>query len=314
MTGKAEPKVSVIMNCLNGEKYLRQALDSVYAQTFTDWEVIFWEDRDSVDKSGEIAESYGSKVRRFKAEEKLPLYGARNRAIEKAKGRYIAILDCDDIWMSTKLEEQIELFEKDKEVKLVCCDTVLFNERGEEKRLFGFKRPARGRVFEEILVNNFITTSSAVFFRDALPGKAPFDDRLHMSGDYDAWLKISQRWKIDYVDKPLAKYRVHSESITWTEGRRLNTVELGIIVSNLEKAIDNFSEKYPEGKRLLLRRQNVQKALSDWEKDHNSSARRLIKPYLCDGKTYLALYLLMYLPYRRAYHWCYGIYNKNLIA
>ena len=68
------PTVSVIMNCLNGEKFLREALDSVFAQTYEDWEIIFWEDVDSSDSSGEIAKSYGTKVRHFKADKKLPLH------------------------------------------------------------------------------------------------------------------------------------------------------------------------------------------------------------------------------------------------
>lgn len=314
MDGPAHPEVSIIMNCRNAEKYIGEALDSVFDQTFTGWEVIFWEDLDSNDKSGEIARSYGSRIRCFKAAQKLPLYGARNLAIEKARGRHIAILDCDDIWMRTKLEEQMELFEKDAETGLVCCDTIIFNELGKEKRLFEFKRPARGRAFKELLVSNFITTSSAVFSRAAFSGDAPFDGRLHMSGDYDAWLRISRRWKIDYVDKPLVRYRVHSKSITWTEGRQLNAVELGIIAENLKSGDEGLEEKFPEGMRLLLRRRDVQKALTEWEAGNNLSARRRIRPYAFDGAEYLALYLLMYLPYRHAYHWCYRAYNRNIMA
>ncbi len=128
------PTVSVIMNCLNCEKYLREAIDSVFAQTYEDWEIIFWEDKASKDGSENIATSYGRKLRYFRSDVSLPLYGSRNLAVQQARGKYIAILDCDDIWLPTKLEEQIPLLERDDKVGLVYSDIILFNEKGKEKR------------------------------------------------------------------------------------------------------------------------------------------------------------------------------------
>ena len=95
------PAVSVIMNCLNAEPYLREAIDSVVAQTYPDWEIIFW-DNASRDASGAIAKSYGERVRYFRGETTVPLGEARNLAIAEAKGRYLAILDCDDVWLPEK--------------------------------------------------------------------------------------------------------------------------------------------------------------------------------------------------------------------
>ena len=83
------PKVSIIMNCLNGEEYLRQALDSVFGQTYDDWEIIFW-DNASTDKSAAIASSYGERVRYFKSSVTHPLGKARNLAIKEAMGDFIA--------------------------------------------------------------------------------------------------------------------------------------------------------------------------------------------------------------------------------
>ena len=154
------PTVSVIMNCLNCEKYLREAIDSVFAQTYEDWEIIFWEDAASKDDSEEIARSYGSKLRYFRSDVSLPLYGSRNLAVQKARGKYIAILDCDDMWVPTKLEEQIPLLEQDEDVGLVYSDCYLFNESRKEKRSFEFKKPYRGNVFSELLFENFIGLSA----------------------------------------------------------------------------------------------------------------------------------------------------------
>ena len=124
------PTVSIIMNCLNGERYLRQAIDSVFNQTYKDWEIIFW-DNGSTDTSAEIAKSYGERVRYFRSKKTYPLGKARNLCMAKSEAEYIAFLDCDDIWLPQKLEKQIPLFEKDPEVALVFSDAIYFNESGD---------------------------------------------------------------------------------------------------------------------------------------------------------------------------------------
>ena len=110
--------VSVIMNCFNGEKYLRKALDSALSQTYSNWELIFW-DNQSSDQSVEIFRSYDDP--RFKycyAPKHTLLYEARNYAITRSQGEFVAFLDVDDWWDPEKLAKQISLFE-DPEVGLV---------------------------------------------------------------------------------------------------------------------------------------------------------------------------------------------------
>lgn len=105
------PKVSVIMNCYNGERYLREAIDSVFAQTFADWEIIFW-DNVSTDGSAEIAHSYkDERFRYFRAERNVPLGAARKLAMEQACGEWIGFLDTDDFWLPQKLERQLQVLD-----------------------------------------------------------------------------------------------------------------------------------------------------------------------------------------------------------
>lgn len=309
------PAVSVIMNCLNGEKYLREAIDSVFAQTYEDWELIFWEDKDSTDSSGKIAKSYGNKLRHFKADEKLPLYGARNRAIEKAHGKYIAILDCDDIWLPSKLEKQIPILEKQSNVGLVYSDCIVFNEKGKKKRFFNIVRPERGMVFQKLLLSNFINTQTAVIRRSALESLGTFfDGRLHMSGDYDAYLRISHDWILDYVDEPLAGYRVHGSSMTTKDGRRLLANEIGLTMENLKKDIPDFRHRYTEGYNFLERRKNVQLGLLDWESGDKKLARQRVKRHARSSFAHMALYFLMLFPYKYVFNTFFRVYNKNLLA
>ena len=112
------PKVTVIMNCYNSAEHLREAMDSVFRQSWPDWEIVFW-DNCSTDDSAAIAQSYGEKVRYFLAEKTVPLGAARNLAIAKAEGSLLAFLDCDDEWLSTKLEKQVMLFNANPRLGLV---------------------------------------------------------------------------------------------------------------------------------------------------------------------------------------------------
>ncbi len=309
------PTVSVIMNCLNCEKYLREAMDSVFAQTYEDWEIIFWEDNASKDNSENIAKSYGHKLRYFRSDVSLPLYGSRNLAVQKARGKYIAILDCDDIWLPTKLEEQIPLLERDDKVGLVYSDIILFNEKGKEKRSFEFKKPYRGNVFSELLFENFINTQTVLIRKEAFDSLDNFfDGRLIMSGDYDACLRISYGWKVDYVDKPLARYRVHRNSKSWKDGRKLTTIELDLIMENLKKIVCEFEDKYSVGVRSLKRRRDVQLSLLDWENGEKKKARKRLRAYIHDSMSHFILYFLMYLPYRYVFNPCYRMYTKNIMA
>ena len=99
--------VSVIMNCYNGEEYLREAIDSIYAQTYQNWEIIFW-DNASTDNSASIAKSYDERVRYHLASETTSLGEARDFALNRVGGEYIAFLDTDDCYLPDKLELQIK--------------------------------------------------------------------------------------------------------------------------------------------------------------------------------------------------------------
>jgi len=308
------PKVSVIMNCYNSEKYLKEAIGSVYTQTYQNWEIIFW-DNASTDSSAEITRSYDDKLKYFRGEKTVPLYAARNYALKEARGEYIAILDCDDLWLPTKLEEQIPVLEKNEEIGLVYSDAFLFNEKGKVKQSFESKEPFRGNIFSELLFCSFINTQTVVIRRNTLDGLDYwFDDRLTMVGDLDTYLRISYKWKVDYVDKPLARVRVHKNSKSQRDGRELISVELDFIIENLKQMVCGFEEKHFEGVRALRRFRDVQLSLMDWKRGDKREARRRLNIYIYDGVYYLILSLLMYLPYRYAYYICRRLYTKEIAA
>ncbi len=207
------PLVSIIMNCHNGGKYLSPALDSVYQQTLKDYEIIFWDNKSS-DNSGEIALSYGEPLRYFQGKEFLPLGAARNAAIEKAKGKYIAFLDCDDIWLPEKLEKQAKLLESNKRLGLVYSDSYVIDSDGDlrENTCFYGKKPARGNAFNELFQFNFIPMLTVIIRREVLNKVGAFNPKYEIAEEYDLWLRIAECYPIDFIEQPLAKFRVHGES------------------------------------------------------------------------------------------------------
>jgi len=107
---KKLPLVSIVINCLDGEKYLDYAIKSVIQQNYKNWELIFF-DNNSKDKSNLIVKKYREKrIKYFKSNKTHTLYKARNLAIQKCKGEFICFLDVDDWWQKNKIKKQISIF------------------------------------------------------------------------------------------------------------------------------------------------------------------------------------------------------------
>ena len=203
------PAVSVIMNCLNCAADLPAALASVRGQTFQDLEIVFW-DNGSTDESGAIAQAYGPGLRYVRGERTVPLGAARNLALAEARGRYVAFLECDDLWRPTKLEKQVALFAAHARGGLGCTDTEIVEGGRVLSRVFAQCAPGRGRVFGELMARQWISMSSAMVRREALDGLAGgtagetgagagrwFDESLNVCEEADLFYRIAHDWELD---------------------------------------------------------------------------------------------------------------------
>ena len=129
------PLVSIIMNCHNGEKFLRQSIKSVLHQSYKNWELIFY-DNCSSDNSKQIIKNFKDKrIKYLHSKIFLNLYHARNKAIQNTKGKYITFLDTDDWWEKNKLKKQIDFVKKIKDVK-TFIPIALFIIRNKKKNCF----------------------------------------------------------------------------------------------------------------------------------------------------------------------------------
>ena len=296
-TGSAQaPAVSVIINCYNEAKHLPETLDSVFAQTFQDWEIIFW-DNASTDGSSEIASSYGDRVRRFRSDTMVPLGRARKLAYDQSCGKYVAILDADDIWLPQKLERQVQLFESEPGLGMTYCDATYFDDDGDRLRLFALTRPHRGHVFGQLIAKNFIFSSSMMFSREALHylGRA-FDDRFSRAQDYDLSLRMAYHYPVDYIDAPLLRWRMSEpEDKPWKKSLVSRAEE---VQSSLEALLDSYPDirnNYQTELRSFYKNLDYGLGVVAWRNENRHEARSYLYRHLSDKKfalVYLCTFLM----------------------
>lgn len=213
-----QPLVSVIMNCLNCQKYLREALDSVVAQTYPQWEIIFWDDA-SIDDSAAIAQSYDVRLRYFREEKTVPLGAARDHAVAQAQGEYVALLDCDDVWLPHKLAVQVQMAEARPDLGMVFADCFFIDAEG---RTLGtwfskYPPPEDEDVLRRLLTGrNFIPCLSVLMRTAAVRKVGGFDHTFRYSEEYDLFLRLALEYPVAHIAEPLAKYRLHAGNITGT--------------------------------------------------------------------------------------------------
>ena len=209
------PKVSINLCCYNSEKYLEETLQSIFTQTFTDWELVIVNDG-STDSTEEIIKRYSRNGRRivYRYQPNAGLGNARNKATQLSSGEYLAFIDHDDLWMPEKLEAQIKLFEQNPTLGLVYCDGYTIDSLGNLIIQYSSKHPlARGNIFNQLVRNSFIPPASAVIKRSVFNEVGPFP-AFQTAEEYDLFLKITYQYPADFVAAPLFKYRSHEDNFS----------------------------------------------------------------------------------------------------
>ena len=209
------------MNCFNGEVFLRQAIESVFAQTYPNWELIFW-DNQSTDSSAQIFQAHNdSRCHYYYAPRHAVLGIARKMAIAKAKGEWIAFLDCDDVWLSHKLESQVQIIleeSKNGNLGLVYGRTDFFDDRGQNGPLiprYHNKPLPEGRVLDALLTEeNFISLVSTMVLKKAYDELGDIPDDYQNGFDYYIFAGIAARYQVRAVQQVCCRYRVHANNLT----------------------------------------------------------------------------------------------------
>jgi len=253
-----KPKISVIMPVLNGERYIGEAIESIVAQTYRDYELIVVNDG-STDGTCEQVNRFAERIP-IKIIHHASCQGiARsiNDGIRASSGEFIAFLDHDDLWFPNFLETQFAYLQAHPDVGMVHSDFQTIDPTGEilEASVSACRGRTRasGDVFPNLFMDSFIVGNSVLIRKECFERLGLIDEVLRW-GDYHMWLRIARHYKVDYVAKVLTKYRQHPTQQTRDfSGENPHDDSVGL------KAIRSILELYPEvrqelGERVICQR------------------------------------------------------------
>lgn len=223
-------KISIIVPVFNGEKFLSRAIDSVLNQkTQYEYEILIVNDC-STDNTQMIIDNYtmlNKNIKSLKNEENIGVNESRNKAIMESEGELIAFLDADDVWYENKIEKQVEVFKKYKNISLCFSDFSIYNEDDKYicdnfqywkffKMTINKRKDVQVRkdIFSSIIKENVIGTSCVMVRKDKLLKTDMFRSELGYSQDWDLWLKLAVNNTFAFINEPLMKYYMMSDSIT----------------------------------------------------------------------------------------------------
>ena len=214
---EAKPTVSVIIPAYKVAPFIRETLDSVFAQSFTDFEVIVIND-DSPDTAEleEALKNYGSAIVYLKQPNK-GAGAARNFGLRVARGEFVAFLDGDDVWLPEFLAEQLRLIRSGKGYELAYADSINFGEGVSEEATNMASNPSHGEVtFVKLLRGECnVATSTVLALREPIMRVGCFDERFKNSQDFDLWLRLAKdaKARMTYQRKVLVRRRIYPGSL-----------------------------------------------------------------------------------------------------
>jgi len=240
----------VILPCYNGSRWISQAVESVLAQTYKDFELLVIDDG-STDNSGEIVSSYFYDERvRYIYQENKGFSGAINRGIRESEGEFIGFIGQDDLWLPNKLELQMRYFSKHPDVDLVHSSYFAINSEG---RIIGIKNveipkaSSRKELIERLFLGNFIGFETVLVRKRCFDEVGLFDERMIGYSDHDMWLRMAGRFNImGYIETPLIKKRIHELQLSKVKAEDVLRDEFLLV----KKAID----QYPFLKKVLRKK------------------------------------------------------------
>ena len=211
----SEPLISVVIPAHNAEKYLAEALESVRAQTFPDYEIIVIDDG-STDRTAELASSYSGVF--LLQQSNRGEAGARNTGIRAARGKYVAFLDADDVWLPSKLEKQAAHLLRHPRTAWIYTDALVFDGPARHAicRIGERIRLHEGEILRPLLLRCFIPSATPVVTKTALTEAGLFDEskQKRMGVDWNMWLRIAERHSAALINEPLAMIRLHARNIS----------------------------------------------------------------------------------------------------
>jgi len=234
-----KPTVSVIIPTYNRAHLIGRAIKSVLNQTYQDFELIIIDDG-STDDTEDIIRQFQEKDKRIKYVKHDKNKGgsaARNTGIKAAKGEYIAFLDSDDEWLLEKLKRQMKVFKNtSSEIGVVYTGIISINEISEDTNIQYNIPKKRGWIYEDLLAENCVGTTSTVLIKKKCFEKSGlFDESLPGCQDWEMWIRIAKEYQFNFIKDPLIRYHIHNNRITMDLENKIKAKTI---------VINKFSEEF----------------------------------------------------------------------
>ena len=294
MNNNKSPLVSFVVNCYNGDVYLKSCLSSILDQTYSNWELIFW-DNASTDKSEEIFKSYKNpRFKYFRSKENVSLGQARNWAVNECKGEYIAFLDVDDEWFPEKTTIQVNAMLQDNYVLCYAGINSIIEESGKSK--VDIPKFCSGYIFRDNLLQFEINLPTAMIYKKALKSKKlNFDRNIKASEEYCLFMQLIYNEKVCVINDSLATYLIRGDSLTvecisyWSYERRYT--------------LDKIKHKFPDSLLTYKKEYLEAYARADFydiryfmHMNNIDAARKAIKKIMFISWKYFITYIILLFP------------------
>ena len=233
---KSNNLVSIIMTCYNGEPFLYEALKSIINQTYSNWELIFYDNK-SIDKSEKIIKDFKDKrIKYFKSNKLVNLGTIRKLAFNECKGKFISFLDVDDYWTKFKLQKQIEKFEINENIDVLYSNyyKVENQEINEVKKLL-HRGNCQNQIISSYINGAPLTAWLTLMIKKSVIDKLEysFDENTHIASDFDLIIRLSSFCYFDYNNEYLGYYRLHQKNESKSKKKEID--ELIYIINKYQK-------------------------------------------------------------------------------
>ena len=197
--------------------------------------------------------------------------------------------------MPSKLDLQIPLF-NDPDVAIVISNSIFFNKKGTEKKLYSKFQPPTGYVFKHLIESYFISLETAVIRKSALDNIEWFDERFEVIEEFDLFARLAINFKLAYINETLGKWRIHQESDTWNK-QNLFPAEKKIFIEKMIKEYPKLTKDYKKSFEKLSYEIKIEEFIFDWSKNKRANTK-IIFEIIGSSKKALILYLLSkFIPY-----------------
>lgn len=208
-----DKKVSVIVNCHNGEKFIKNCINSILNQKYKNFEIIFYNNF-SDDNSEKIILSFKDKrIKYFYSKKKISLYYARNEALRFASGELIAFLDVDDWWDENYLSSRELQFHEDC-YDFFYCNKYIYYEKRNKFTIYKKIDLPFGKIYKDLAKDYFVTISGLIIKKKVFNKIGLFNKNFNIIGDYEMVMKISKKFIGHAINKPLLFYRSHEKNFS----------------------------------------------------------------------------------------------------